>query len=50
MIAFDTDVLSLILLGHEPTVKRASAIPLSEQFVPIIAIEEILRGRLNAVR
>lgn len=50
MIAFDTDVLSSILLGHEPTVQRASAIPLAEQFVPIIAIEEILRGRLNAVR
>jgi tRNA(fMet)-specific endonuclease VapC len=50
MIAFDTDVLSLILLGQEPTVGRASAIPLAEQFVPIIAIEEILRGRLNAVR
>ena len=50
MIAFDTDVLTSIQLGHEPTVKRASAIPLAEQFVPIIAIEEILRGRLNAVR
>ncbi len=50
MIAFDTDVLTSILLGHEPTVQRASAIPLAEQFVPIIAIEEILRGRLNAVR
>ena len=50
MIAFDTDVLTSILLGHEPTVLRASTIPLAEQFVPIIAIEEILRGRLNAVR
>lgn len=50
MIAFDTDVLSSILLGHDATVKRATAIPLAEQFVPIIAIEEILRGRLNAIR
>lgn len=50
MTTFDTDVLSSILLGHEPTVQRASAIPLAEQFVPIVAIEEILRGRLNAVR
>ncbi len=50
MTVFDTDVLSLILLGHEPFVQRASAIPLAEQFVPIVALEEILRGRLNAVR
>ena len=50
MIAFDTDVLSEILLGHEEYSQRAAAIPPAEQAVPLIVIEELLRGRLNAIR
>lgn len=29
---------------------RAAAIPLHEQAVPVIVVEEILRGRLNIIR
>ena len=47
MIAFDTDVLTEILLGNATYVTRAAAIPLLEQAVPVIVIEEIMRGRLN---
>ena len=47
MIAFDTDVLTEILLGNATYVTRAAAIPLHEQAVPVIVIEEIMRGRLN---
>jgi tRNA(fMet)-specific endonuclease VapC len=50
MIAFDTDVLTEILLGNTKYVSCASAIPELEQAVPIIVIEEIIRGRLNGIR
>src|SRR5438105_2069921 len=50
MIAFDTDVLTGILLGNAGLVERAAKIPIDEQAVPVIVIEEILRGRLNVIR
>lgn len=50
MIAFDTDVLTEVLLGNAAFAGRAAAIPVSEQAVPVIAIEEIMRGRLNVIR
>lgn len=50
MIAFDTDVLTGILVGRADFVERASKIALHRQVVPIIVIEEIMRGRLNVVR
>ncbi len=36
MIAFDTDVLTEILLGNTTFAAHASAIPASQQAVPII--------------
>jgi len=50
MIAFDTDVLTEILLGNATFVQRAAVIPVREQAVPVIVIEEIIRGRLNIIR
>jgi len=50
MIAFDTDVLTGILLGNTEFVERAAAIPAREQAVPVIVVEEIIRGRLNVIR
>ena len=50
MIAFDTDVLTEVLLGNATYVVRASAVPLHEQVVPVIVVEEIMRGRLNIIR
>ena len=50
MIAFDTDVLTEVLLGNTAYVGRAAAIPLREQAVPVIVVEEIMRGRLNIIR
>ena len=49
MIAFDTDVLTEILL-NTTFVQRAATIPEREQAVPLIVIEEIMRGRLNLIR
>jgi hypothetical protein len=50
LIAFDTDVLTEVLLGNATYAARAAAIPLHEQAVPVIVLEEIMRGRLNIIR
>ena len=39
MIAFDTNVLTEVLLGNIAYVERAAAIPLHEQAVPVIVTE-----------
>jgi predicted nucleic acid-binding protein len=50
MIAFDTDVFVELLAGNERYVALADGIPPHEQAVPIVVIEEIVRGRLNSIR
>jgi tRNA(fMet)-specific endonuclease VapC len=50
MIVFDTDVFTDLLRGVPKVVERAAAIPPADQAIPIVAAEEILRGRLNAIR
>ena len=50
MIAFDMDVLTEVLLGNTAYAGRAAAMPLYEQAVPVIVVEEIMRGRLNIIR
>lgn len=50
MIAFDTNVLTEILLDAPVFVERANAIPAAQQTVPIIVVEEMMRGRLNVIR
>ena len=50
MIAFDTDVLTEILLGEPTFVAHAANIPPHEQAVPVVVIEEIMRGRLQVIR
>jgi tRNA(fMet)-specific endonuclease VapC len=50
MTAFDSDILVEILNGNEPHASRAAAIPPDQQAIPVVVIEEILRGRLNMIR
>jgi tRNA(fMet)-specific endonuclease VapC len=50
MIAFDTDVLTEVLRNNAAYVARAAAIPRDQHWVPIVVAEEVLRGRLHAVR
>ena len=50
MIAFDTDVMTLILNGSGYYVEKAASIPPAELSVPVPVLEEVLRGRLNAIR
>jgi tRNA(fMet)-specific endonuclease VapC len=50
MKAFDTDILTEILAGNPAYADRIAKVPVVEQAVPIVAVEEILRGRLNTIR
>jgi len=50
MKAFDTDILTEILAGNPAYAERIATVAVVEQAVPIVAVEEILRGRLNAIR
>ena len=48
--AFDTDILTVILAESPAYAERLANVPPADQAVPIIAVEEIIRGRLNAIR
>ena len=50
MIAFDTDVLTQILRGDPVLAARVATVPAQQQAVPIVAVEEVIRGRLNVIR
>ncbi len=50
MKAFDTDIVTEILAGNPAYAERIAQVPLEEQTVPIVIVEEILRGRLNTIR
>jgi tRNA(fMet)-specific endonuclease VapC len=50
MKAFDTDILTEILDGNPAYAERIAKVPLEQQLAPVVAIEEILRGRLSAIR
>jgi tRNA(fMet)-specific endonuclease VapC len=50
MKAFDTDILTEILAGNPAYAGRLATVPPGEQVVPIVVVEEIVRGRLNVIR
>lgn len=50
MIAIDTDVMTSVLYGNASIVARLNAVPITDQLVPIVVVDEILRGRLATVR
>ena len=50
MKAFDTDILTEVLSGNPAYAERIANVPPTEQSVPIVVIEEIIRGRLNSIR
>ncbi len=50
MKAFDTDILTEILAGNPAYADRIGNVPVVEQSAPIVAIEELIRGRLNSIR
>src|SRR5262249_49186914 len=50
MNAFDTDILTEILAGNPAYAERIANVPVTEQAVPIVVVEELIRGRLNTIR
>lgn len=50
LIALDTDVFSDVLYGDPVLELRLRAVPIAEQTMPIVAIEEVIRGRFNSIR
>jgi tRNA(fMet)-specific endonuclease VapC len=50
VIAFDTDILSDLTDRVPAVVSRAHLVPADQQFVPIVAAEEALRGQLANIR
>lgn len=50
MKTFDTDVLTLIFEGHAAYTQKISLIPSGDRAMPIVVADQILRGRLNAIR
>ena len=50
MIAFDTNVLTEVLVGNPVFVERIAAIPIYQQALPVVVVEELVRGRLNVIR
>jgi predicted nucleic acid-binding protein len=47
MKAFDTDILTEILAGNPAYAERIAQVPTAEQ---VVAVEEVIRGRLNTIR
>ena len=50
MKAFDTDIVTLIFHGDVAYIHKAAQIPAVERSIPIVVAEQMLRGRLNAIR
>ena len=50
LIALDTDVFTDVMYGDPVLVARLLLVPISEQTLPIVVIEEIIRGRFNVIR
>ena len=50
MMAFDTDVLSDVLFGITRYVERLAQLPADIACVPVVAVEEVLRGWLHSIR
>jgi tRNA(fMet)-specific endonuclease VapC len=50
MKAFDADVLTLIFHGNAAYAQKLAQIPAADRTIPIVAAEQMLRGRLNYIR
>jgi tRNA(fMet)-specific endonuclease VapC len=50
LIALDTDILTDVLYGDPVLTARLATIPIHEQSVPVVVVEEIIRGRFNVIR
>lgn len=50
MIAIDTNILTEVMLGNVSILAKLRAIPALQQALPVVVVEEVIRGRLNVIR
>ena len=50
MTALDTDVLTRFLQGDPLIRQRVATVPPSDRAIPVVVVEEVLRGRFNQIR
>lgn len=50
MTALDNDVFTLYQVGQPAVEGRVAALPPADRALPVVVVEEALRGRLNGVR
>lgn len=50
MVAFDTDVFTLLAHGDPSILARMLSVPLVDRTIPIVVVEEVLCGRLNSIQ
>lgn len=50
LFALDTDILTKVLHGDPIVTSLLANIPIAEQAIPVVVLEEMLRGRLNTIR
>lgn len=50
MTALDNDVFTLYQVGQPAVEGRVAALPPADRALPVVVVEEALRGRLNAIR
>ncbi len=50
MTALDSDLFTLFLQGHPTIADKVSTISPDELVLPVVVVEEVMRGRLSAIR
>ena len=50
MTAFDTDIFTEVVFRNAVYLQRASQVPQVDRCLPIVVIEEAVRGRLDSIR
>ncbi len=50
MTALDSDLFTLFLQGHPAIATKVSTISSDELVLPVVVVEEVMRGRLSAIR
>lgn len=50
MTALDSDLFTLFLQGHPAIADRVSTISPDELVLPVVVVEEVMRGRLSFIR
>lgn len=50
LTALDTDIFTDVMYGDPVLTARLATIPIAEQTLSIVVIEEVIRGRFNVIR